>query len=120
LQKGKFADDVLLAHSRDAAYAANSGSGEFSVSFVVVGNTVSDEEKRLLAVGDDLIEWVEQFPYLGSLISDDRRVRRKNSKHLKSIFKPFLRIASYLLRLSNLCTWHVSCQPCYMVASVPM
>ena len=41
--------------------------------FMVVVTQVSDEDKRPLPVGNDFIDWVEQFPYLGSLLSDDRR-----------------------------------------------
>jgi len=60
--------------------------------FAVVGTIVSDEDKRPLAVGDDFIEWVEQFPYLGSLISDDGRFdaeveRRKSREELQMPLK---------------------------------
>jgi len=67
LQKGEFADDVvLLARSRDAAYSAIRVYVKLvtplglTISFVknkfmVVGNVVSDEDKYSFAVGDDLI-----------------------------------------------------------------
>jgi len=42
------------------------------MKFMVVGKVVSDEEKCPL-VFDDITEWVEQFFYLRSLISDDGR-----------------------------------------------
>ena len=58
-------------------------------NFTVVGNVVSDEEKRPLAVGNDLIEWVEQFPYLGSLISDDGRVTSKVERRIANASKAF-------------------------------
>jgi len=58
-------------------------------NFTVVGNVVSDEEKRPLAVGNDLIEWVEQFPYCGSLISDDGRVSAETERRIASASKVF-------------------------------
>ena len=51
-------------------------------NFMVVGKVVSDEVKCNHAVGDDLIEWVEYYPYLGSLILKDGKVSgKKNSKY---------------------------------------
>ena len=37
--------------------------------FMVVGSSVSVEEQQPLAVGDGFIEWVDHFPYLGSVIA---------------------------------------------------
>ena len=37
--------------------------------FMVVGSSVSVDEQRPLFVGDDVIEWFDQFPYLGSVIA---------------------------------------------------
>ena len=38
---------------------------------MVVGHGVMEEEKLPLALDDDgTIEWVSEFPYLGSLIDD--------------------------------------------------
>jgi len=53
---------------------------------MVVGNVASDCP---LVVGDDLIEWVEQFSYLESLISDDRRVSAEVEKRIASTSKAF-------------------------------
>jgi len=73
LQKGEFADDVvLLGLSRDAACAAVrvyvevASSLGLTVSFVktkfmVVGYVVSDDPP---AVGDDIIQWLSSFPIL--------------------------------------------------------
>ena len=54
-----------------------------------VSNTVSDEDKHPLAVGDGFIEWVEQFPYMGSLISDDGRVDAEVERRIANTFKTF-------------------------------
>ena len=75
--KGEFDDDVLLAWTRQAAgaviraYMNVAKTVTLTVSipttmFMVVGNCVCEEEKLPLAVDDELIEWVSEFPYLGS------------------------------------------------------
>ena len=101
LQKGEFADDVvLLACSRVAACAAIrvyvevANSLGLTVSFpktkfMVIGNEVTVEEKRPLVVRDSLIEWAEQFPYLGSLISDDGRIGAEVERRITSTSKAF-------------------------------
>ena len=101
LQKGEFFDDVvLLARSRDAACAAIrvyvkvAGSLGLTVSFpktkfMVIGNIVADEEKCHLVVGDCLIKWVEQFPYLGSSISDNGRISGEVDRHVANASKAF-------------------------------
>ena len=113
-------DIVLLARSRVAAcdairvYVEVVSSLGLAVSFVkvkfiVVGTTVSDEDKCPLAVGYDFIEWVEQFPYLGSLISDDGRFDAEVERRMQMALKLlvlydmlFLKISTCLLRLSGL------------------
>ena len=42
--------------------------------FMVVGFLVSVDKQQPLAVGADLIEWVDQFPYLGSVIADEGNI----------------------------------------------
>ena len=55
--------------------------------FMVIGNIVVDEEKCHLFVGDCLIKWVEQFPYLGSSISDNGRISREVDRHVANASK---------------------------------
>ena len=81
--------------------------------FMVFGAIVSVDDQQPLAVGGGLIEWVDLFPYLGSVIEDkgsiDAEVDRKIANACRafgalhqSVFKPgarpactwFLRIAS--------------------------
>ena len=78
LLKGEFADDVvLMARSRDAAAAALRAyvdvARDFGMTvsvpktkFSVVCCAVTEEEKAPIAVDNGLIEWVSEFPYLGS------------------------------------------------------
>ena len=47
------------------------------------------EEKRPLVVGGSLIEWVEQFPYLGPLISDEGRIGAEVERRVASASKAF-------------------------------
>ena len=86
LLKGEFADDVvLMARSRDAAAAALRAyvdvARDFGMTvsvpktkFTVVGCAVTEEEKAPIAADNDLIEWVSEFPFLGSLIADSGRM----------------------------------------------
>jgi len=122
LQKGEFTDDViLLALSRVAAcdairvyveMASSLGLADSFVKtkFMVVGTTVSGEDKCPLAVSDDFIEWVKRFPYLGSLISDDERIDAVVDRRIANTPKSFgalqhaiFKILTCLLRLSSLC-----------------
>ena len=101
LQKGEFADDViLLACSRAAACAAIriyievASSFRLSVSFsktkfMVVGSPVAAEEKYPLVVADGFINWVNHFPYLGSLISENGRVYEEVDRRIANASKAF-------------------------------
>ena len=78
LYKGEFADDVvLLARSREAACTtainayvevASSLGLKVSFPFMVIGPAVSEDDWQQLAVDESLIEWVDHFPYLGSVM----------------------------------------------------
>ena len=57
--------------------------------FMVVGSGVSEEEKLPLAVDDSLIEWVSEFPYLGSLIADNGRMDAEVEKRISSASRAF-------------------------------
>jgi len=101
LYKGEFADDVvLLARSRDAACVAVKAYVEVAKSlgltvsfpktkFMVVGSSVTVDEQRPLAVGDDFIEWVDQFPYLGSIIADKGDIDADVDRRIASASKAF-------------------------------
>ena len=109
LQKGEFADDVvLLARSRDAVCAAIriyvevASSLGLTVSFpktkfMVIGNTVAH-----LVVGDGLIEWVEQFPYLGSLISGNGRTSAEVERRVANASKAFGALRQAVFKNSHL------------------
>ena len=83
--KGEFPDDVvLLVSSRQAAEAAIRSyvdvTNAFGLTvslqktkFMVVGHGVEEEDKLPLAVGDGSIEYVTEFPYLGSLVVESGR-----------------------------------------------
>ena len=101
LHKGEFADDVvLMARSKDAAAAALRAYVDVTrafgmtvsitkTKFMVVGSGVSDEEKLPIAVDDGQIEWVSEFPYLGSLIADSGRIDVEVDKRIASASKAF-------------------------------
>ena len=56
---------------------------------MVVRSCVNEEEKLLLTMDDELIEWVSYFPYHGSLIEDNRRIDVEVIKRISSISKAF-------------------------------
>ena len=56
---------------------------------MVVGIIVPDADKHPLAVGDNFIEWVKQFPHVGSLISDNGRVGAEIKRRITSASKAF-------------------------------
>ena len=57
--------------------------------FMVVGSGVSDEEKLPITVDGGQIEWVSEFPYLGSLIADSGRIDVEVEKKIASASKAF-------------------------------
>ena len=101
LHKGEFADDVvLMARLKDAAAAASRAYVDVTrafgmtvsitkTKFMVVGNGVSDEEKLPIAVDGGRIEWVSEFPYLGSLIADSGRIDMEVEKRIAGASKAF-------------------------------
>ena len=101
LHKGEFADDVvLMTRSREAAAAALRAYMEVTrafgmtvsipkTKFMVVGSAVSEEEKLAIAVDGGVIEWVSEFPYLGSLIADSSRIDKEVEKRIASASKAF-------------------------------
>ena len=101
LLKGEFADDVvLMAQSREAAAVALRAyvdvARDFGMTvsvsktkFMVVGSEVLEEEKAPISVDGGQIEWVSEFPYLGSLIADSGRMDAEIEKRLASASKAF-------------------------------
>ena len=101
LYKGEFADDVVLfACSRDAACAAIGAYIEVASSlgltvsfpktkFMVVGAAVSVDDQQPLAVGGGLIEWVDLFPYLGSVIMDGGSIDVEVDRRIANASKAF-------------------------------
>ena len=101
LYKGEFADDVVLfACSRKAACAAIEAYIEVASSlgltvsfpktkFMVIGAAVSVNDQQPLAVGGDFIEWVDLFPYLGSVIVDKGSLDVEVDRRIASASRAF-------------------------------
>ena len=101
MHKGEFADDVvLMASTREAAEAATRAYIEVTkafgltvslqkTKFMVVGRGVLEEEKLPLALDDGCVEWVSEFPYLGSLIADNGRMHVETDKWIANASKAF-------------------------------
>lgn len=101
LLKGEFADDVvLMARSREAAAVALQTyvdvARDFGMTvsiqktkFMVVGSGVTEIERAPIVVDGGKIEWVSEFPYLGSLIADSGRMDIDVEKRLASASKAF-------------------------------
>ena len=98
VSKGEFADDVeLLASTRKATEVAIRTYMEVTQSFgltvsiqktkfMVVGHGV---EKLPLAVDDGSMEWVSEFPYLGSQIAESGRSHMEVDKRITNASKAF-------------------------------
>ena len=101
LYKGEFADDVVLfACSREAACTAIEAYIEVASSlgltvsfpktkFMVVGAVVSVDDHQPLAVGGGLIEWVDLFPYLGSVIEDQGSIDAEVDRRIANASRAF-------------------------------
>ena len=57
--------------------------------FMVDGHGVAEEEKLPLAVDDGSIEWVSEFPYLGSLMAESGRSHMEVDKRIANASKDF-------------------------------
>ena len=55
----------------------------------VGGFLVSVDEQQPLAVGDYLIEWVDQFSYLGSVIADEGDIDAGIDKRMANVLEAF-------------------------------
>ena len=97
LYKGEFADDVvLLARPREAACAAIKGYVDVASSF---GLTVSFPKTnghwscyvcmRMISNPYGLIEWVDCFPYLGSVIADEGNIDAEVDKRMANASRAF-------------------------------
>ena len=136
IHKEEFADDVaLLASTREAAGIAVRVYMEVDKSF---GLTLSFEKTKFMVVeygvddGDMLpldlpvgsIDWVSEFPYLGSLMRVGGHMKRLiggllvNPEHLVLYDSPFLRTLTYPSQPRDTSTELVSYQYCCMEMSV--
>ena len=99
IHKEEFADDVaLLASTREAAGIAVRVYKEVDKSF---GLTLSFEKIKFMVVGygvdegDTLnlpggsIDWVSEFPYLGSLIAESGRAHEEVDRRIASASRAF-------------------------------
>ena len=77
------------------------------IKLMVVDSTVSDEDKPPLAVGDYFIESVGRFPYLGSLISDDKRIDAEVERRIANASKACGALCSMPFFLSIETKWLV-------------
>lgn len=58
-------------------------------NFIMIESGIVEAKKLPLAVGDNTIEWVSEFPYLGSLVSDDGRIDAEVEKRIANASKAF-------------------------------
>jgi len=56
---------------------------------MVVSPSISADEQQPLAVGDDLVEWVDQFSYIGPVIADEGSIDADVDKRRASTSKAF-------------------------------
>ena len=112
LYKGEFAYNVvLLAWSREAACTAINAYVEVASSlgltesfpFMVIGPVVSEDDWQPLAVDEGLIEWVDRFPYLGSVIGDKGKIDAEVDKRMANASRAF-----GALYHSVFCDYHLS------------
>ena len=101
MRRGEFADDVvLMASTRQAAedvirtYVDVTRAFGLTVclqktKFMVIGHGVMEEEKLPLTLDDGCIEWVSEFPYLGSLIVESGRTHVEVDKRIANASKAF-------------------------------
>ena len=97
--KGEFVDDVVLVASTREAAQAVLGRAYIGITralgltvslnktkFMVVGCGVTDEDRLPLPLDDGgTVEYVSQFPYLGSLIAESGRSHEEVDKRIASV-----------------------------------
>ena len=138
IHKGEFADDVaLLASTREAAGIAVRVYMEVDksfgltlsfekIKFMVVGYGVDEGDMLPLDLPGGSIDWVSEFPYLGSLIAEsgraheevDRRIAIVPPEHLVLYVSPFLRTLTCPSQQRDTSTEPVSYQYCCIEVSV--
>ena len=114
LEKGEFADDVvLLASTRAAAevaikeYIDVTSAFGLSVSvkktkLMVVGHGVMEEDRRPIALDEGRIEWVSEFPYLGSLVTHDGRIHAEVDRRIACASRAFGALKQAVFRDAHL------------------
>ena len=125
---GQFADDaVLFAGTRTGAEQAlmlyQEVAGAFGLKvnlqktkLMAVGPGIEDGERAPITTGNDVVECVEDFTYLGSSVTPNARIDAEVDRRLASASKAFgaLRHAIFalVLLLSDMSIRPVCCQ-CY-------
>ena len=102
VHKGEYADDVVLvASSREAAEAAGRAYVDVTkalgltvnlskTKFMVVRCGVTEEDKLPPPLEDDGdVEWVSEFPYLGSVVAKDGQSHVEVDKRIANASKAF-------------------------------
>ena len=100
--EGEFADDVVLvASSREAGEPAGRACVDVTkvlrmpvnrskTKVIVVGHGVTEQDKLPLPLeGDGAVEWVSEFPYLGSVVAQDGRSHIEVDKKIANASKAF-------------------------------
>ena len=54
----------------------------FDSKLMIIGPAMFEDNRQPLAVDDGLIEWVDHFPYLGSVIADERKIDLEVNKRM--------------------------------------
>ena len=110
----QFADDVaLLATSREAAeeairsYQLTAKAFGLTLSttktkFMVVGHGVTEEEKLPITVEGGMVEHVEHFQYLGSLISENGQIDAEIDRRIAGASRAFGALNRAVFRDRNL------------------
>ena len=110
IHKEEFADDfALLASTREAAgiavrvYMEVDNSFGLTLSFektkfMVVGYGVDEGDTLPLDLPGGSIDWVSEFPYLGSLIAESGRANEEVDRRIASAFRAFGALRRPILR----------------------
>ena len=114
ITEGQFADDVaLLAVTREAAEKAidlyQSVAKSFGLTvnisktkFMVTGSNVTQEDRLPIKVESGTIDHVNDFQYLGSIITDNGRIDKEIDKRIANAFKAFGALRQAVFRDNNL------------------
>ena len=114
LMDGQFADDaVLLATTHGGAEQAMMSFVKVARAFgltvstqktkmMVTGNDIKDEEMAPILVGNDLIECVESFTYLGSVVIPNARIDAEVDRRIACASRAFGALRQAVFKDKNL------------------